>query len=414
MKKLFTLLVSFVLFAVISANAQRNCAAHDVLMQQLANDPNMAERMAKIESQTNEFIQNATYNITPTQIVDIPVVVHVLYRTTQENISDAQIQSQIAVLNEDFRRLNADINNTPNIFAPLTADILIQFHLATKTPTGAATTGIERKKTTKTSWGTNDAMKNAKKGGLNAWNSAKYLNLWVCNIGGGILGYAQFPGGAAATDGVVIGPNYFGRVGYLSAPYNKGRTATHEIGHWLNLRHIWGDATCGNDYCNDTPLHNTANYGMPTFPHYSTCTGTPVEMTMNYMDYTDDAGMYMFSLNQKDRMRALFATGGAREQMAINNPAFGAGNRTTANEIALDKAVDLYPNPANEIVKLSLYNFSENVNVTVVDMTGNVVMRIDDYQNNTELNISNLKAGFYFINVIDGKESVTKKFVKLR
>jgi len=129
----------------------------------------------------------------------------------------------------------------------------------------------------------------------------------------------KFPGGAAATDGVVCTHTAFGNTGTAAAPFNKGRTATHEVGHWLNLRHIWGDATCGSDQVTDTPTHNTANYGCPSYPHYSTCTGAPLEMTMNYMDYTDDACMYMFSTGQSSRMNALFAPGGARYGLLSSN-----------------------------------------------------------------------------------------------
>jgi hypothetical protein len=143
------------------------------------------------------------------------------------------------------------------------------------------------------------------------------LNLWVCTMGGGILGYAQFPGGNSATDGVVILNKAFGSrakyaAGYYTTTYDLGRTASHEVGHWFNLRHIWGDATCGNDLVGDTPLHTTANYGCPAANIKSTCTGTPVMMTMNYMDYTDDACMYMFSTGQKTRMQATYAVGGPR------------------------------------------------------------------------------------------------------
>ena len=159
-------------------------------------------------------------------------------------------------------------------------------------------------------------MKTASKG-IAPTTPTTVLNMWSCNMGGGILGYAQFPGGASATDGVVIDNNAFGTTVTATAPFNLGRTATHEVGHWMNLRHIWGDATCGSDLVSDTPTHNTANYGIPAYPHYSTCTGTPVEMTMNYMDYTDDAGMYMFSNGQKSRMAALFVSGGARASFGI-------------------------------------------------------------------------------------------------
>ena len=159
-------------------------------------------------------------------------------------------------------------------------------------------------------------MKKTSTGGLNPTSPTTKLNLWVCTIGGGILGYAQFPGGSSATDGVVIDSRYLGDTGTATAPFNKGRTATHEVGHWMNLRHIWGDTTCGTDYVNDTPTHNTANYGIPSYPHYSTCSGNPIEMTMNYMDYTDDAGMYMFSNDQKSRMLAIFSAGGPRVSFA--------------------------------------------------------------------------------------------------
>jgi hypothetical protein len=176
---------------------------------------------------------------------------------------------------------------------------------------------VVRKSTTKTSWGTNDAMKKTSTGGLAAISPTTKLNLWVCTIGGGILGYAQFPGGASTTDGVAIDSKYFGLSGTANAPYNLGRTATHEVGHWMNLRHIWGDANCGSDLVSDTPTHNDANYGVPAYPHYSTCSGTPVEMTMNYMDYTDDRGMYMFSTGQKSRISAIFLSGGSRASFRL-------------------------------------------------------------------------------------------------
>ena len=199
-------------------------------------------------------------------MITIPVVVHVLYNNAIQNISDAQVNSQIDVLNEDFRKLNLDISNLPNVFSALAADCQIQFCLAKRDPNGNATNGIVRKSTTITSFSSNDNIKRSANGGSDPWNTSQYLNIWSGNLGGGLLGYAQFPGGAAATDGVVLLYNTVGRVGTLMAPYNKGRTATHEVGHWLNLRHIWGDANCGSDLVNDTPTQQTSNFGCPTFP----------------------------------------------------------------------------------------------------------------------------------------------------
>ena len=281
----------------------RGCASHEVHEQQLRENPELATKMQEIENFTQNAITNGRL---VNGRIEIPVVVNVLYRTATENISLTQIQSQIDVLNKDFNALNSDFNQVPTTFSGVKANVGISFVLD----------AVYRKSTKKTSWGTRDAMKKSSQGGLNPTSPTTKLNLWVCTIGGGILGYAQFPGGSSATDGVVIDSRYFGTTGTATAPFNKGRTGTHEVGHWMNLRHIWGDTTCGSDLVSDTPTHNTANYGIPAFPHYSTCAGTPIEMTMNYMDYTDDAGMYMFSNGQKSRMLAIFASGGSRFSFA--------------------------------------------------------------------------------------------------
>ncbi|MFM8456809.1 MAG: zinc metalloprotease [Ignavibacteria bacterium] len=283
----------------------RRCYSHEHLQAQLLADPMLAYRMQEIEDFTQSILSDkspkALY-LSGDSIV-IPVVVNVLYKTSAQNISTAQIQSQIDILNKDFQALNSDYNQTPAQFQSVrSGDTKIVFVLET----------INRKSTTKVSWKTDNSMKMTSKGGLNPTSPTTKLNIWVCNLSGGILGYAQFPGGSTSTDGIVVDDNAFGDIGTVQSPYNKGRTATHEVGHWMNLRHIWGDATCGNDLVSDTPSHNAANYGCPTFPHYSSCSGSPVEMTMNYMDYTDDACMYMFTIGQKNRMRAIFASGGPR------------------------------------------------------------------------------------------------------
>ncbi len=315
------LLLSFLALVAFAANAQRNCAAMDVLDRDLQLDPGLQQRMDAIEQQTQRFVAEGAGQ-GQRVVVTIPVVFHIVWRTNfpSENITDAQVMSQLNVLNQDFRRLNTDANLVPADFAGLAADCEVQFCMAQRTPAGAASTGIVRYQSPRTSdWGTSNAVKLPAQGGIAPWDASKYLNVWVCSIGGGILGYAQFPGGSLSTDGVVCDYRYFGTTGTATAPFNRGRTMTHEVGHWLNLRHIWGDATCGSDLVNDTPTHNTSNYGCPAQPHYSTCTGSPREQTMNYMDYTDDACMYMFSTGQKARMQALFAAGGARVGLTTSN-----------------------------------------------------------------------------------------------
>jgi hypothetical protein len=301
---------------------------HERLLQE---DAHYFERLEKIEQFTNYAISSGKVNQNKA-VITIPVVVHVVYNTSAQNVSDAQIQSQLNVLNQDFRKLNSDVNLVPSTFTSLVADAEINFCLANRDPNGNATTGIVRVQTSQTSFSTNDGVKYASSGGSNAWPANQYLNLWVCNMSGGILGYAQFPGGAAATDGVVIGYTCFGTTGTAQAPFNKGRTATHEVGHWLNLRHIWGDATCGSDLVSDTPVHNTSNYGCPSHPRSNSC-GTSAEMFMNYMDYVDDACMQMFSNGQKSRMQALFVSGGARASLATSpgcSGSTGGGTSTPA------------------------------------------------------------------------------------
>ena len=319
MKKLLPLLIISILsLSVFITKAQKSSGRICGTMEHLAalknSDPTLQSRMQAIEQQTAIYVASQNISRTTAVTVTIPVVFHVVYATTAQNISDAQCIAQLNQLNLDYARLNSDTSNTPTIFKSVAANTKIQFCLAQRDPSGLATTGIIHKSTTTASFTTNDNVKKSTTGGDNAWSATSYLNIWTCNLSGGVLGYAQFPGGTAATDGVVL---LYSSVGSFvkpgtATPYQLGRTATHEVGHWLNMYHIWGDATCGNDLVGDTPLHTAANYGCPAAGIKSTCTGTPVMMTMNYMDYTDDACMNMFTLGQTTRMNALFATGGSR------------------------------------------------------------------------------------------------------
>jgi hypothetical protein len=266
--------------------------------------------MDEIEEYTKKVIKNPrAYRLVNGKII-IPVVVHVVYRTSAQNISDAQVQSQIDVLNEDFNNTNPDNTKVPEDFKDEQTNVGVSFVLDR----------IIRVKTNKPSFSTNNDIKRTAKGGSNPIDGTYYLNVWSGNLGQSLLGYAQFPGGSTATDGVVILYSAFGSrakvpTGTYVGNYDLGRTATHEVGHWMNLRHIWGDASCGTDMVDDTPQHNTSNGGCPAYPHMSTCAGTPVEMTMNYMDYTYDACMYMFSNGQRNRMLAVFTASGARAKI---------------------------------------------------------------------------------------------------
>ncbi|MBL0046978.1 MAG: fibronectin type III domain-containing protein [Bacteroidetes bacterium] len=299
--------------AMAQTTAVRNCGTMQHLSDLQAADPMLAARMQQIEQQTAQILANSAANKTAA-IVTIPVVFHVVYANATQNISDAKCIAQLNQLNLDYARLNSDASSTPAAFQGLAANTQIQFCLAQRDPNGNATTGIIHKSTTTASFSSNDNVKRTANGGDNAWDATKYLNIWSCNLSGGLLGYAQFPGGAASTDGVVC---LYSSIGSMTSPgtatpYHLGRTMTHEVGHWLNLRHIWGDASCGNDLVSDTPTQSTSNFGCPTFPHTTCSNGANGDMFMNYMDYTDDGCMNMFTAGQSARMAALFATGGAR------------------------------------------------------------------------------------------------------
>ena len=293
------------------ANGKGKCHSMRVLNRQLNENPGLYKKMYDIEYATRKLIAakgkpvkggggNGGGGTTPEPdnlgTINIPVYVHVVYSNSQQNISNAQIASQMSVLNADFRKQNSDAGNTPTEFAGVAADAEISFSLA----------GTFRYSNSRADWGTSNAVKSV----YPPVTPSTHLNIWVANIGGGILGYAQFPGGSSATDGVVCSPQYFGTTGFVSAPFNGGRTMTHEVGHYLNLRHIWGDGRCRqDDFVADTPSSDAPNYGCPTYP---TANCKSNDMTMNYMDYTDDACMSMFSEGQKSRMRAIFADGGSR------------------------------------------------------------------------------------------------------
>ena len=307
----------------------RNCGTMGVHEHLVATDPEYRSRRLIVEGFAQGFARAAEKG-GPEGILLIPVVVHVVHSTAAQNVSDAQIHSQIAVLNHDYRKANPDAASTPAPFAPFVADAEIAFCMATVDPSGNATNGITRTHTTKSVFHAEmDDIKAAVTGGHDAWSAEHYLNMWIApgitdRKGRDLLGYGQFPGGPPATDGVVILCTAFGNTGTASAPFDRGRTATHEVGHWLNLLHIWGDdlgGCTGSDQVVDTPNQANANGGKPAFPSVSCGNDPDGDMFMNYMDYTDDDTMYMFTPGQVARMRSTLA--GPRSSVVRSSMAAG-------------------------------------------------------------------------------------------
>lgn len=325
----------------------KRCATMESWESMAKKNPEILENQRKIEAATQQIIKNnekRNPKDLQSAVITIPVVFHVVYTSSkpETNISDAQLASQLKILNEDYRRQNEDASETLSDFSNIVADSEIEFCLASTDPNGNATTGIIRTSTTKTSFDADENdIKFANSGGQDAWPANKYLNIWICNkiccIDGQstILGYAQFPGGSPETDGVVLAHYVVGNTGTATYPYDKGRTATHEVGHWLNLRHIWGDdPDCFyDDAVSDTPKAADAHY--QCWLDDNTCTDSPVDMldmVQNYMDYTEDACLNAFTKGQKNRMRALFDPGQARASL-LNSTA--CSTTSTANDVAL-------------------------------------------------------------------------------
>src|SRR5690242_19959640 len=350
-------------------------------------------------------IHTAERSLLKNEIINIPVVVHVLYNNSQQNISDAQVMSQIISLNKDFRKQNADTINTPAAFKNIAADTRIQFCLAKVDPNGKYTTGIIHKYTSQSQFIADDAMKFSAQGGDDAWDATRYLNIWVCNLFGRTLGYAVLPGSPAEKDGVVIQYDAFGTTGILTPPFDKGRTATHEIGHWLGLKHLWADTTCGDDGIADTPPQEGSNSGCPSFPHLSSCSINPYgDMFMDYMDFTNDACMNMFTKGQAIEMRSQFAEGGSRNSF-LNSIACDSTN-AEGGPLPKDSGklkIILYPNPFSSVINISVNKDSEVVGhlLKLYDISGKLYLSQIIQSQNTILNVSNLASGMYILK-IDG------------
>ena len=272
----------------------RKCAAVAVLEMNAARNPEIRMRQTTmrraVEASTPDMAEER----------NIPVVVHVLYNDPRDNVSDEQIASQIEVLNRDFNNENADLENVPGEFQDLIGNSGIKFHLADD--------GIIRTQVDVAEYTADDSMKFDSQ----AHDPERHMNIWVCRLAGGLLGYAQFPeGGDKETDGVVITSTAFGVGGIADDPFDLGRTAVHEVGHYLGLYHIWGNSLFDN--CNDdddvadTPVQRGPNVGKPIFPAKSCANEPHGDMFMNYMDYVDDDTMVMFSTGQVARMRSALA-----------------------------------------------------------------------------------------------------------
>lgn len=416
MKTLATILIlsSFTL----GVAAQRICGSETYFQQSgtLKQQKNSTKNIASKEYISRDTLTN--------ELINIPVVVHVLYANDAQNISDEQIKSQIASLNQDFSYQNEDRKNTPQAFKQVAADAHIHFCLAQVDPKGNKTSGIIRKATNTVNFAADDKMKFTGAGGDDAWDSDHYLNIWVCGLTSKSLGYATPPGGSADRDGVVISYDVFGTTGNLRKPFDKGRTATHEIGHWMGLKHIWGDADCGDDGIYDTPRQKTYNFGCPSFPHISDCSADANgDMFMNFMDFSDDACMNMFTIGQKQKMRSLFAKGAARNSFlsssacdsTVAEPAAAVPVKADAPATPAPTAsFKIYPSLVSSALTIE-YKSTAALSaqaVAIFNVYGAKVYSGTISQSTSGVSVSNLPAGVYVIRIGEGTAAFTSKFIK--
>jgi hypothetical protein len=389
----FLLLALFITALSSRTGAQQTCGSFDYQQKELKDNPLLKGIMDNAET----LIQQRLHTIAETEtdgkgehlpLITIPVVVHILYNSATENISDQEVYNQIALLNQHFRRLHADTTKTPARFLDLAADCDIQFKLAISDPKRWATTGIIRRYTPVTKWEANDNMKFSANGGDDAWDANSYLNIWVCNLNR-IQGYAAAPGGEAAKDGVVLNYNIF--------RYN--RTIIHETGHWLGLKHIWGDASCGDDGVADTPPQSTFTPGCPTGIRISCSNGPNGDMYMNYMDLTTDVCMNLFTEGQKMRMRAVLE--GVRAGILSSNGLLPplVNEIPPAEEAPKWYYANVYPNPAQSEVTMDISYDVRWVGkmITVSTVQGVPVMLVPITSKITTFNVANLKPGIYFL-----------------
>jgi len=362
--------IIFSIFLALPLFSQKNdmirCHTKEKLEMAIQKDPSILLKKNHSQKSMDQWMEKYERSIDfqkSMAVVTIPVVFHILYKNNTENISDAQIQSQLDVLNADFRKINSDFGNTPSVFQAVAADVEIEFCLASFDVNGNTSTGI-----TRTSVANNFNLENnyfkSGQGGAPGWDRDKYLNIWVGSIGGGILGFAWLPNSAptAAEDGVVIDYRCFGTSGTAGtggfSVFNLGRTTTHEVGHWFNLEHIWGPGNggCGqDDFVSDTPNQNSDSFGCPSFPQTDACTSGNGIMFQNYMDYSDDRCMSLFTAGQKTRMLA-----------ALNGPRSGLLTSTGCQDGAKECGEDI----TISVITQNLYDDAKNITSTATISNG--------------------------------------------
>ncbi len=391
MRKILTFLLLMNCFWAV---AQHKCATTEKMQEALNHEDAYKASIADLTELQRQFEAGEIANNTRDDgsIYTIPVVVHVVYYDEVNNISMAQIHSQIDVLNRDFNLRNADQSEIPAVFSEAKASVGFNFVLADKDPNGNFTTGVTRTKTTVQDIGDTEFYYKSSAGGIDPWPQPHYLNVWVCDIGGLVLGYSFLPATKKSKrDGIVMAPRAFGTMGTAVSPYNLGRTMVHETGHYFGLQHLWGSESgdCNHtDYMSDTPNQFGPNNGCKTFPTYSCPNEATGDMFMNYMDYATDGCMYLFTERQASFMRLVINT--SRVSLQHSTAV------TSVQEIEVENKAVLYPNPASDLVHLEFLNQISD-QVSLIDVRGVLIKTWQPKSKLEAIDMSDLDAGVYFL-----------------
>ena len=396
----------------------------------LSIDREMARRRAFLDMSLNLNTPALTEDVT------IPVVVHVLYKagtSTRDLPSASDIRQQLDIVSKDFRqtvRIQRHLADTRERFSEKNGlDTRISFCLASKTPTGATTTGILNVPTSVTTWLADDKMKSATTGGSTAWDTEKYLNIWVVNFPDSIGGYAQMPVGPAATDGIVIDYRYFGKKpnNDKTFPYTEGETMTHLMGSYLNLYELWSETVqCGDDGVEDTPIHNAPTLGNVDYRFVSTCDGNPVVMSMNYMDNTNDNMLYLFTKGQKKRLQATLAPNGIRYKLVQSGAAQCTNGNPNAQIVQQNPpkpttplllspmSYRIYPNPAQDNINLEIgVEKSGEATLNIYNAQGGLQVsktyKVTEGSQSFTVNCGTWTTGLYFVQLKVNEDVVSEK-----
>jgi len=414
------LIVFLVLFCPITFEVfgqPEPCGTDEIMSLAQQTNPEISAFRKNAERKIQDYINN-NHRSWENEIITIPTVIHIIYHNDEENLPDSIIYSQMDVLNEDFRRLNADTINTPDYFKPVASDMRFEFCLATRDPEGNPTNGITRTYTDVTQFAYNSGnyevitrMHFDSKGGKNIWNRDEYMNVWVINLNNssGVLAFAYLPGADPAVDGIVCDYEYFGKPGLADPPYGLGRTMTHEVGHWLNLYHTFNDSEgsfCSDDFVEDTPPQLQANFTCYTFPH-STCDNVS-DMYMNYMDYPGDDCTNMFTIGQTARshaavhiMRSSILNSTACQPIADNDIKLSSIDEPFSSYCFSNYVpifISIKNNGLNEVNSLKIgYSVNEQVSSEVTEWTGS--LQVGESVSGIFLGIPEIPNGLHLLKV---------------